>query len=237
MKTARERAKSCCRSGRLPDCPRERSPPPLPPRIGHARRNVHVGQEEKNASRGRPSDALQCAGAAGTALSAKASTALDLARLLVILAAPHLLLDPTPLHQFTEPPHRLLDRLALPQRQLDHSILLLLLLLFAPAERAKKAWKEPNAFEQCYFTPPGGDLSTRPRCGNRQFPQRHSSVPAAPAAVPLKSTIPVSAARPVVQHLPNPRAGRLEPCPARGLSLIGKHFPASTCDDETHFSV
>lgn len=236
MKTAREQTKSCCRSGRLPDCPRERSPPPAPPRIGHPRRKLHAGQKEKNASRGRPSDPLQRAGAAGTALSAKASTALDLARLLVILAAPHLLLDPTPLHQFTEPPHRLLDRLALPQRQLDHSILLLLL-LFAPAERAKKAWKEPNAFEQCYFTPPGGDLSTRPRCGNRQFPQRHCPSPPRPGRCPTKVYHTCIGGPTGCSTSFQSPGRRLEPCPARGLSLIGKHFPASTCDDETHFSV
>ena len=71
------------------------------------------------------SEACQHAIAAGTAFGAEAGTTFDFARLLVILAAPHLFLDSAPLHQFAEAPHRLLDGLIIPQRQFDHAPLLL----------------------------------------------------------------------------------------------------------------
>jgi len=63
--------------------------------------------------------------AAGPTLGTQAGTTLDFAWLLVILPAAHLLLDSASLDQLPKTTHRLLDRLVVPQRQFDHSVLLL----------------------------------------------------------------------------------------------------------------
>jgi hypothetical protein len=62
------------------------------------------------------------AGAAGSTLGAETTAAFHFARLLVILAATHFLLYATTLYQLSESPNCFLNRFAVADHQLDHSV-------------------------------------------------------------------------------------------------------------------
>ena len=59
----------------------------------------------------------------GPALRAAASTTAGLTRLLIKFTTTHLLLDPGVLDQLSKPLDRIVDRLVIPQPQLDHTVL------------------------------------------------------------------------------------------------------------------
>ena len=64
-------------------------------------------------------------GKAGAPFSPAPGTTPLVAWLLIVLAPPHFFLDPRVFHDFAEPLDRIVDRLVIPQTQLDHKLLLL----------------------------------------------------------------------------------------------------------------
>ena len=137
----------------------------------HFRRRVSdsggKSPEEKNLPQGASAAALKQAGSPSAAFCSQTSAAFDFARFLVVFPATHFFLDTAPLYELAKATDRLLNRLAVPNSQLNHTCSFaagpqLFRLPTAALERPERIdFTEPDSDKQ--FTPARAVVSSRIR--------------------------------------------------------------------------